>query len=472
MPLDPPKRALRPRPLMRRLALPAVLCGTLFGACTIDPERPKLRFELNELTTAVEEPSGAPIVPPDVQEHMYGALAMLFGQPSDPRFMLTEQWVEEGFNPNYPQYPEGDDGSGDLSESRLEELYADNQRAFAEQLAAIEAGDYAGVRLPRSAPGLERIWREDVLDAIAAEGWQDSPEFKGEAAAIFAEYYPSFADSAELYRVQCLHCHGVSGGGDGPTADFLKPRPRDYRQGKFKFTAVRDKARPRRADLYRIIEQGATGTAMPSFMRLSQAQIEGLVDYVRLLAIRGETELYMLTLAEEEDWRLSLAMVQDAYASVWERWLGNADKLIAWEGPIPEPTPASIERGKLVYNDATTGNCTSCHGTTGLGNGPAAMVVDAETKALARDPRTKEPVSAYNDDWGHPILPRNLQLGIFRGGRRPIDIYRRIYAGINGTPMPALGGALPDEDIWALVHYVGTLSELHAHEHAAGQAPH
>ena len=33
--------------------------------------------------------------------------------------------------------------------------------------------------------------------------------------------------------------------------------------------------------------------------------------------------------------------------------------------------------------------------------------------------------------------PRNLRQGIYRGGRAPYDLYRRFYAGINGTPMRA-----------------------------------
>ena len=41
-----------------------------------------------------------------------------------------------------------------------------------------------------------------------------------------------------IYRKNCLHCHGVSGAGDGPTAPFLYPIPRDYRKGIFKFTST------------------------------------------------------------------------------------------------------------------------------------------------------------------------------------------------------------------------------------------
>jgi len=38
----------------------------------------------------------------------------------------------------------------------------------------------------------------------------------------------------------------------------------------------------------------------------------------------------------------------------------------------------------------------------------------------------------------------------------PIEIYRRIYSGINGTPMPSFANALKDnpETIWDLVSYV------------------
>src|SRR5262249_43560814 len=36
---------------------------------------------------------------------------------------------------------------------------------------------------------------------------------------------------SEQYRRHCLHCHGVSGDGRGPTARWINPHPRDYRQG-------------------------------------------------------------------------------------------------------------------------------------------------------------------------------------------------------------------------------------------------
>ena len=41
-----------------------------------------------------------------------------------------------------------------------------------------------------------------------------------------------------LYREHCVHCHGITGDGMGPTAAFLNPYPRDYRPGKFKFKST------------------------------------------------------------------------------------------------------------------------------------------------------------------------------------------------------------------------------------------
>ena len=68
-----------------------------------------------------------------------------------------------------------------------------------------------------------------------------------------------------LYRRNCLHCHGVSGAGDGPTAPFLYPPPRDYRKGIFKFTSTPSGA-PRIATISAgRSSNGLHGTSMPAF---------------------------------------------------------------------------------------------------------------------------------------------------------------------------------------------------------------
>jgi mono/diheme cytochrome c family protein len=44
-----------------------------------------------------------------------------------------------------------------------------------------------------------------------------------------------------------------------------------------------------------------------------------------------------------------------------------------------------------------------------------------------------------------------------RPGSRLADLYRVVASGVGGTSMPTWKGALPEEDLWALVHYVDRL---------------
>jgi len=87
-----------------------------------------------------------------------------------------------------------------------------------------------------------------------------------------------------------------------------------------------------------------------------------------------------------------------------------------------------------------------------MGRGDGPQTEDFQPKPGSSE---KFPVAGLHDDWGHHLLPRDLTRGIYRGGRRPIDLYRRVYAGIKGTPMPPFGGTvLNDDEIWDLVNYV------------------
>ncbi len=46
---------------------------------------------------------------------------------------------------------------------------------------------------------------------------------------------------------------------------------------------------------------------------------------------------------------------------------------------------------------------------------------------------------------------------MYRGGRRPIDLFWRVHQGINGTPMPASNSSLTEEEIWQIVDYIRSL---------------
>ena len=84
--------------------------------------------------------------------------------------------------------------------------------------------------------------------------------------------------------------------------------------------------------------------------------------------------------------------------------------------------------------------CAACHGSDGRGHGPSA--------------------AALKDEWNEPIRTADLTYRwTFRNGNRPEDVYRTIYGGLNGTPMPAYGAMLTEErDRWALVAAVLAMS--------------
>ena len=116
---------------------------------------------------------------------------MLFGSPSHPQYMLLSEWADDGFDPNYPQYPADDMGSGEFSEEEWDSIVADNARRFAKQLALIEAGDYENVEAPGDALDLYAGWTE-LLEARS--DYDDEEEFKADAVGTFEEYYPTLRD--------------------------------------------------------------------------------------------------------------------------------------------------------------------------------------------------------------------------------------------------------------------------------------
>lgn len=273
-----------------------------------------------------------------------------------------------------------------------------------------------------------------------------------------------------LYREHCAHCHGVTGDGNGPTAIFLSPYPRDYRPGRFKFKSTPVGQRPTHDDLKKIVIDGIPGTAMPSFRLLPEQEIESLVHYVKYLSFRGETEqrLYKkLTELDENDRLISpaeptpekLDEIRGLVSEVASGWLGAAETVTEIE-KRPEMTSeqlaASRTNGrKLFYG---TGNCFSCHGPSALGDGQTTDYDEWVKDFAGKTPKREDFVEWVELGMLPPrnIRPRNLRQGIYRGGMRPIDIYWRIRNGIEGTPMPG-NDKLKPADIWDLVNYVQSL---------------
>ncbi|MEX2559555.1 MAG: c-type cytochrome, partial [Pirellulales bacterium] len=225
--------------------------------------------------------------------------------------------------------------------------------------------------------------------------------------------------------------------------------------------------KPTTADLKRILMEGIPGTAMPSFALLPNDEIDALVEYVKYLSIRGETELNLAIelFAQEGEIEPDRATIIENYLSpVVDLWVQAEGAVVQPpERPAtdtPQQLAASIEEGRKLFLSKDA-QCAQCHGPTGLGDG---WLTDKTT--VPYDDWNKQKSPDDIDRWLLPrqeLRPRNLRLGIYRGGRRPVDLYRRIHAGILGAQMPGAGpspgkpATLTPEQIWHLVDYVRSL---------------
>lgn len=187
------------------------------------------------------------------------------------------------------------------------------------------------------------------------------------------------AEGRSLYRAACAPCHGVLGDGRGPAARRMDPPPRDFTTGAFKFRSTASGGLPTEQDLFRVISRGVPGTWMPAWEEL---------------------------LGERQRW----AVVTHLRSLV----PGMEDAEPPLDLPGEPPIGGSPREGRWVYLAL---GCSKCHGGSGRGDGPSAR--------------------GMIDDAGRPTTPVNLTHAPLKGGSRPLDIYRTLRTGLNGTPMPA-----------------------------------
>jgi mono/diheme cytochrome c family protein len=249
---------------------------------------------------------------------------------------------------------------------------------------------------------------------------------------------------AGVYERYCLACHGATGDGNGVAAEYLIPKPRDYRRGIFKFTSTTYGSKPLREDLIRTVRRGIRGTSMPAFNLLAPRDLEAVVDYVLVLTHRGELEAELAEEAEVSE-AIEPGRVPEMVAAVLNRWATARGQVVYPATPMPAFTTALVDQGKKAFLGMA---CIQCHGEDGRGQLATNVGVDA---------------------WGNPTKAADLTSGMLRGGTDPLDIYRHIDAGINGTPMPSFHNSVQaePEKVWHLVAYV-----LHvADSRRTGQIP-
>jgi len=208
----------------------------------------------------------------------------------------------------------------------------------------------------------------------------------------------------QLYDEKCAQCHGIKGDGVSPGSPYLRPAPRDFTAGIYKFRTTESGELPSDEDIKRSIRNGMPYTSMPSWPSLSDEDITNLMVYLKTFS---EDFIYF----------------------------GDA---VPFE--IPDPlgiTEESLSRGRDVYVE---NQCTDCHGNHGRSNGISSPTL--------------------KDMWNSPIKATDMTMRwTYRGGTSREDIYRTFTSGMDGTPMPAYN-IEPPEDRWHLVNYVASLSEV------------
>ncbi len=90
------------------------------------------------------------------------------------------------------------------------------------------------------------------------------------------------------YETYCIGCHGTTGLGDGPAAEFLNPKPRNFVNGNYKFFHFGEPGPlPSDESLKITIRNGLPGSAMPAFPLLTDQEIQDASSYIKSLREGG-----------------------------------------------------------------------------------------------------------------------------------------------------------------------------------------
>ena len=236
----------------------------------------------------------------------------------------------------------------------------------------------------------------------------------------------------KVYFKRCVWCHGVEGGGDGPSADRLFTRPRNFIQGTFKIRVTDSGELPMDINLINTVKNGLQGSAMPAWGEfLAEDEILSVVQFVKSLVQDREWD------DEDEEVNNVITGVGADLGDSGKGALGDAP-WAATKGPYHLGVPQEhIDAGKELF---MKNKCWECHGGEGRGDGNPTM----------------------KDDWGFPIVAANWQqCWNFRGARRdpfnPFVIARTISTGLNGTPMPNFREQLTGPERWQVAAFVNSL---------------
>lgn len=228
----------------------------------------------------------------------------------------------------------------------------------------------------------------------------------------------------EVYAGYCAGCHGENGDGNGPAAEFLNPKPRNFKVGRIKFGWVESGQSASDDDYFRVITRGLKGTAMPAFHLLTEDERWAVVEYIRTFyADRAEDP-------------------PGAEISV------GAD-------PWTDDVAGGIEAGRAAYHGIAS--CWSCH--------PAYESKEKITEILAEAelPPPNFPDDLYeakwkDSQWGSKIRAPDFLVTRIKNGTDLDVLVRTVAAGVGGTAMPTWAGSLEPEQLWGIAYYVRSIA--------------
>lgn len=261
------------------------------------------------------------------------------------------------------------------------------------------------------------------------------PRFKEPIKLAGKMVAPGILNAGHVAYLQyCRACHGDKGDGKGPAAPGLRPPPRDFTQGSFKFAGVLDQKLPRDEDLVRIVRGGLHGTAMLTW-DVPDQKLDEIIQYIKTLSPKWK----------EDD------AVGDPVVPEPDPW-GEARKAEA------------VARGKTLYHGFA--QCLGCHPAYAT----RQYIYDA-SKATLGTGTTDFRVDMYqpelkDSEYGVKILPPDFLFNELRSidkGTELHDLYRILVAGVTGAAMPAWNPVtLPNKeaDVYAIAWYVRSLLEL------------
>lgn len=255
----------------------------------------------------------------------------------------------------------------------------------------------------------------------------------------------------EIFTRNCSVCHGDKGNTAVWARSGLNPPPRDFTSPEAKRILTRER-------MITSVTKGRPGTGMMSFTtKLNGEDIEAVVDYIRTAFMHvdqnnnpidaGQSAAVQLPLSPYENQasiprdkaHAALTQPRDPHAGLAQRTNPHAGPHQAGiPGAVPQtmvrdvdmslPFPKGLQGDPIKGREFFMGNCFTCHGVTGQGNGP---------RAYFNTPRPRN----FTSEESRRILNR-------------VRLFNGISNGRVGTVMPAWGKVLDEQQIANVAEFV------------------